>query len=370
MSGTNANFFPQWQILYNGVDITQKFLESFKEIRYDEVIGGETCQLKIYFSDWNYSMQNGPPSKGDFVEVSIGYKGQALTSCGTFEIDEFELQGPPEIFIIKCVEAGITGDLRTLNDYAYENTSLTGIASQVAGRHGWTPVTDAVSPDVHYDRITQNHESDLAFLKRIAGQHNYEFQIRNNQLIFYNRLTLENQPPSGTVDKLSNNVKLFRLHDQTLRHRAYKKAKVTYLDPNTKNLLSSEATNINIPTGDLINSTERVENSQQATAKAQSYLHEHNMLSQVGEITLVGTMQYRAGTTVALKNFGVFDNYIYIVDKARHIMNRMGYLTRLELRTTLNANPAQPQKGKGAGVSTVYVDPTTGRKYSLPGGGP
>jgi hypothetical protein len=65
-------------------------------------------------------------------------------------------------------------------------------------------------------------------------------------------------------------------------------------------------------------------------------------LTLTAEIELIGTMQYRAGTTLTLNNFGVFDEVVWIVDRANHITSRTGYITHLSLRTTLPNNETKP----------------------------
>jgi phage protein D len=308
----------------------------------------------MYFTDPLFAMQNSPPVPGSLITASIGYQGQSLYPAGTFQIDSYLLEGPPDIFIVKCNEAGITTPMRTLNSVAYEGKTLSQIAKQVAAKHGMTAITDAIQPDVQYDRMTQNQESDLSFLLRIANEHGYEFQVRNNQLIFYSRISLEQAPPSGTIDKLGSQVKRWRLENQTIGHRTHQASTIGYFDPNSKKVWTETQSDPNVVTSDHVKAVQRLENSQQAQVRAGAFLHEHNMLTLVGEIDLVGTMVYRARMTVNIKNFGVFDSIVWIVEKAEHLLNRQGYITRLHIRTTLKGNKL---KGKQALTPTYFSAP-------------
>ena len=56
---------------------------------------------------------NSPPVIGTALSLSIGYQGQSLVSCGNFEVDEWEAEGPPDTFLIRAIQAGVTHAIRT-----------------------------------------------------------------------------------------------------------------------------------------------------------------------------------------------------------------------------------------------------------------
>lgn len=336
---------PSWEIVYNGVNISGSLMPMMVRLLYQEAIGGRAAQLAFQVQDtlglWQ---QSSYPKQGDTVTATLGYLGIPLMPCGTFEVDEFELSGPPDIFTIRCIEAGIGQALRSPNSVAYENQTLTEIANTIALRHGFTLVATPTSPDVVFKRITQHLESDLAFLHRIASAHNYDFTIRNNQLVFYSRAALESVSPVGTLTR--SDITRFRFINQALGSRTYREAVVSYLDPVGKTLLSATASDPSAPTADAHKAVVRVENAQQATLKAQSNLHVSNMLQIVSEITLPGTMTWRAGNTINISGFGVFDTYVYIVREGLHEVGKKGYTTTLSLRTIVS------QSGKIETVAT------------------
>ena len=48
------------------------------------------------------------PALGDIVSLQIGYSGESLLDCGEFQIDELELDGPPDVMRLRCLAAYIT----------------------------------------------------------------------------------------------------------------------------------------------------------------------------------------------------------------------------------------------------------------------
>ena len=344
---------PQWRILYGGsqTDITKDLATNFKELRFDDEIGKKATSLKLYFANnlstaTQLGMEANPPGVGQTLSASIGYQNQALTSIGSFEVDEYEFEGPPHVFIIKTIQAGITQALRTLRSVAYEGQTLTSIAKTVAARQGLTATTDAVSPDVPYQRLTQNHESDLVFLHRIAGQHGYDFQIRDKNMVFYSRTAIEDSAAAGVLVKSGGTIKHYRFTNQTLKHKTYAASEVGHWSPVSKQFLVSQATAANAAGTDTLRARERVENSQQASVKAAAYLHDANMLGVRAEIEVIGNPLYRAGRTLTINGFGLFDQITWTVEKAEHRLDRQGYLTRLHLRNALS---------KTGSVGPVYL---------------
>lgn len=348
---------PSWQVLYGGINITGNLIKHAAHIFYYESIGGQSNTLEIALEDGPKpngarTFRDNPPTPGTAVSLSIGYQGASQVNCGQFEVDEWESTGPPDIFVLRCLQAGVSHALRTPKSVAYEGQTLTSIATMIAGRYGMTAVLTAVQPDVYYARLTQKLESDLAFLHRIANLHNYDFSVRGDQLVFYSRPSLELAPVTAPIIYKTDAIR-FRLQNQRAGNRSYSVASVGYFDPLSKQLLSAEATDPNSDSLDTLKIVERIENKQQATLRAGAHLHAANMYQVKGEILLPGTMLYRAGNPVTLSGFGAFDSVKFMVQQARHRLSaQAGYQTSLEIRTTV----AQASGGAQI-VSNEYTSP-------------
>lgn len=345
---------PAWQIVYNDMDVTQHLDGTVTEVTYTEEVGGRANCIEIRIDDRARVWQNIATSKmqGASIALSIGYAGAPLVPCGTFQFDERALEGPPDTFIIRAIQAPIGKPLRTRNTVAYEGVTLKQLAGQIADRHSLTAVSDAVSPDVTLQRVTQNHEEDLAFLARISSEHGYEVQVRNDQLIFYSRLALETASISAAI--VRTDLTRFRLIDQILGNQTYAGAEVRYFDPRTKALVHGSATDSTTQSSDTLKVTCRCESSQHAALKASSHLHRCNRKKCTTELDLPGTMQYRAGQRVQISGWGTFDLNDYLVQRARHRLSRDGYRTALNLET--NVQQSGPTGGTQKVVSDVVSD--------------
>lgn len=348
-SAANAAAIPSISILLNGNDITDTI--AIERLAYSEATGGEVPTFQIDVQDIDAKWQNyGFTLGGDTIVGTLGWQGGTTWTAGTFSLDELGLSTPPDVFSIMAVEAGLNNAIRTRNSVAYEGKTLTQIAATIALKHGMTAVTAAVSPDPVWQRVTQRMETDLAFLLRIAHEHNYDFVIRNQQLIFYSRPRIEAQAVTGptlTRSMVRTNVHCRR---QGLGEPTYKQAAVSYFNPYSKTLYSASAEDPTMRVADTHKLVVRVENGQQATLKAQSNLWTANMRSTGIEFPLVGTLNWRAGNTVNVQGFGLWDLNTYLVQRVQvEITPEGGFVTTLDLRTITILNDGTQAIASSAG---------------------
>ena len=336
-NASNSILIPAWQLFAGTTNITSNLFPHALHVKYNEALSGKASTIEVVLEDVHHAFQDNPPKVGTAMSLAIGYQGMPLTSCGNFEVDEWESDGPPDTFTLKAIQAGLTHALRTPKSMAYEGQTLTSIATTIASRYGMTVLTDAVNPDVVYARLTQRMESDLGFLHRIANAHDYEFKIRGTQLYFYSRTALDSAAPTGIpIDK--TNCLRYRIHMQHLGKRSYGSGITTYYDSMSKQLLTATATDPNATSADTLKIIERIENQQQGALRAQSHLHAANMHQIKAEMTIPGTMAYRTGNAVTLTGFGhAFSTVKFIVKEAKHSIDHEGYVTELDLRTTVTA---------------------------------
>ncbi len=328
---TNTVSQPQWVLTYKGVNITADISAMVISITYLDRLDGASGALEMELEDQDRRWQ-GPwqPSEGDQVNLMIGYVGSSLLPCGDFQVDELALTGPPDLFHIRCLAAYITPAMRTPNSTGYENQTLTQIASSIATKHSLTLVGRNTTPNLIFARITQRQETDLAFLRRLARNHNYEFTIRGEQLVFYPRSSLEASAPVATIGRSD----LVRFDFRLKTHRIYKGGEVSYQLAETKELITQNVPAAGeIPTNDTLKLTVRCENGQQANLRATSALHFENMERASATLTAVGSIAYAAGSTVTVEGFGLNDGN-YLIETARHRFERAtGYTTDLTMRS-------------------------------------
>lgn len=318
---------PIFKIEYNQKDITKDVSNQVLNIEYTDFEHGQSDEITITFDDTQKLWQNSwIPAKGDSLRVFIGYEGEKLLNCGIFEIDEIEFATPPDVLTIKAIATGITKALRQNNSVAYENKTLKQIASEVAQKHSLTLVGEI--EDVRVERITQNQERDLTFLKKLAEQYGYIFKIAEDNLVFYKTEKLTGADAAKILYK--SDLSRITLTEKTSKN--YKSVTVNYHNPKTGKKVTATAKNENCVKGDTLKINERCENKQQALLKAKAALAKGNNTIE-GSIDLVGNPNLVAGLNVELKDLGYFSGK-YHITQTRHFIDRTaGYGTGLEVKS-------------------------------------
>jgi uncharacterized protein len=300
------------------------------DITYTDRLGAASGDLEIILED-SQKVWQGPwyPQEGDVINLTIGYRSEAQLPCGSFQIDELALSGPPDTFHIRCLATYITPAMRTKRSCGYEGQTLTQIASTIAVKYALNMVSEADDLNPVFQRITQNQETDLGFLRRIANEHDYDFTIRGSSMVFYARSALETSQPVATIAR--GDVMRFAFKDRS--YRIYETAQIAYQQPFAKALISQTAdSSASVPTTDSAKRVIRCENGQQAQLKASSMLHANNMVKVTVRLTSSGSPILVAGNVVTVSGFGVNDGN-YLIEQARHRLTRAtGYTTEIEAR--------------------------------------
>jgi uncharacterized protein len=319
---------PDWALLYQGTNITADISAMVLSLTYTDYLSELSGEVEVVLEDHEQRWQAAwYPTLGDELNLAIGYRGEGLLPCGDFQVDQLELSGPPDCFTIRCLAAFITTSMRTAYSAGYETQTLLSIAQRIAGKYGMTMIAAPEVVDVAFERVTQKHETDLSFLKRLALEHNYGFTVRGSALVFYALGSLESAIPTQTLTR--SDLEEFEFRNRT--HRTYRSAQVAYQDPVSKSLIvESTVASIPVPTGDVLKIVPRCENGQQALLKAKAALQANNISFHEATFVMPGSIAIAAGNTIAVSGFGEFDG-IYLTVVAQHQLDRAhGYTTRLE----------------------------------------
>ncbi len=315
------------RIKYLKKDITADLAPYLISFTYTDYAHGKADDLELtladpkglWLSDWY-------PGKGDQVEASLEFE-ETVLNCGVFEIDEIEASAPPREVVIRAHSALVTKDLRlTKRTKTWENTSLQAIAQEIASKAGLTLLFDGEDPQ--FKRIDQTNESDLAFLKRICEKTGHYLKLAHEKLIISQETFKNGGPLAGTLKP--EGLLSWSFRDKT--HKIYKKCRVSYWDPEKKQVLTHEEEDPNAPeTGEVLVVNERVEGLSQAIELARKRLAMANRFKTEGEVRLPGDPKLVAGVSVELSGFGELDGR-YAVEESQHEYSREGYTTTLKLR--------------------------------------
>lgn len=324
---------PRWILEYDGKDIGANISPYILDITYTDVLQGEPDDLEINLTDKDHRWKNGWwPQRGDVVRLLIGYEGQPLTSCGSFQVDEVELNGPPDTVSLRALSAGVMESLRTRNTVAYENKTFGEIAEAVALKHGLALVgTIADEKRTRRSRrITQRDEHDLAFLRRLGENEGVIFTIKDKRLVWHDQDVLD-EAGAITVIKRTDMIR-FAFRAKTAN--VYNACQVSYHDPKTKRLITHTEKAKGVTTGDTLKLNERCESKADAIVKARAALRGKNGRQVEGTVMVTGAPRLAAGGNVVIEGLGVLDGS-YQITKARHSMTRSGgYTTEIDLSTS------------------------------------
>lgn len=342
---------PYIKILYNSKDITEDVTKYLLSLSYSDKVEGESDEIELEFEDSD-GLWRGPwyPEKGAKLDVTIGYPDETL-QCGVFELDEIELSGPPDVVKVKGLAAGIKGSTRTKRSYAHEKKTLRQIAQTVASRNGLS--VQGTIPDVRFDRITQNREPDLTFLRRIAADYGCIFSVRDQQLIFTTIYEIEERSPSTEIDRLD--LATYSFKDKAAK--TYKDAKVSFHNPKEKKVVATEYQTsqesnadgfayTQIATGDTKQIYAKAENKQQAEQKAKAHLHKANSKQQEGSVTLEGNVYMVAGNNFTMTGMGKLSGSWHITESRHTITRGEGYVTEASVKRVGVAQQSQQSSTK------------------------
>jgi phage protein D len=324
---------PRFKVVYEGKDITKDITKNMVQVSYTDNASEQSDEISFTVEDtkglWRGSWY---PAKGDKVSLSIGY-GNELLECGTFTVDEIEISGPPDTVTIRALAAAISSPLRTKNSKAHEKQSLRQIANGIAGKYGYTIVaTDGSSSlldNIRIDRVTQNRETDLAFLSRVGGEYGIIFSVRDKKLVFSSIYDIENGQPVLEIDRTD----MIRYSFKDKSTKSYKKARVRH-----KHVSSNE--NIEFiydgdeqeqkESGDTLEVHARAENTQQAEAKAKAKLHHANSSGKEANFSVPGNPLLVAGNNVTVTGLGNLSGKFHI-KRSTHSISTSGYTTDCEI---------------------------------------
>lgn len=442
---------PKFTITYAGKDISEDISRYLISVVYTDRTQGESDEVEITVEDsdrlW---MDSWYPSKGDKLEMSIGYD-DLMIDCGSFTVDEIELHGPPDTVTIRALAAGINSPLRSKRSQAHEDQTLRQIAEVVAARQSLTiedgtttttrikvnfaadraEMTDAASdarralgtnikqlyvdtindhytallqtadnltqkgkpdeateirqtvalwrsawiakalPDIattrqtilnfaarldaiaaslkdvdqtvtrskldqKITRSTQNRETDLEFLRRIAMQFGVIFSVRGDLLIFASMYDIETGGANGVIGR--SDVTSYNFKDKTTR--TYTAARVSYHSALDKKEIVSEVQASSLDgvgematSGDTLLITQRVESEAQAEEIAKAALWHANSKTAEGTLEMPGRPTVVAGINIALSSdFGVMAGKWHVSESSHKIDRSSGYTTSVTIK--------------------------------------
>lgn len=321
---------PVFRIYWSGHNITDDVGEHVLTINYTDFAGGKSDSLEVNLED-RLDLWKGPwyPSKGDTIRCLIGYEGEPMLNCGSFEIDSVEFTGGggtgDEVHVY-AIATNITKKLRQKNSWYWEDKSLSQILGDIAGRNGLGTHFDLMSNPV-FKRIDQRHQTDIQFAKKLAGRFGHETKVAENILYVISEDSLASGGSAMTITRGD----VLRFHFQDQLNEIFQKCRSRYFDPKENKLFEGKIEGEDVKP-DTLEICHRVENKGQAEAEAKGRLARMNKWIKTGSLDLTGTQELCAGISVTLEGWSSLDG-LWVVEESRHSFCRSrGYTTVIRIR--------------------------------------
>lgn len=327
-------------------DITEDIEPFLIEAEYTDNMSDEADELRLVLDDSKeiWLKEWLPPSEGDQLEVSVETENRVSKDEGLFEwkLGSFEIsevEASPNRVEFKCVSIVGQASLRSeKRNQTWEKVSLKQIVNEIAYRNGLQLMYEG--PTKELDHIEQTDESDLEFLLKQARSEGLTLKVTPETLIMVDEATYEMKPETIEVKKALKREKQEDIPKLTwfIEWRFRQKTKGIY----DKCIVRSQKTkkkemvegSFSIKDGKkILHIKEQVKDSEEAKALAKKKLREANKDEVTGNFSTVLNLNFMAGNTVRVKEFGVFDGK-YIIERCRHSIVSMR--TDVEIRRCLN----------------------------------
>ena len=321
---------PKAILNFNGQNATSTLNNWLNSVSYTDVLDGESPEVRIDLNDPDGRWQGSWfPEKGDRVEISFSYEGEnTRLNAWTFEIDDPEISGGTQGRKVNfgAQATPLSTDLRQKRTKAYEKVTLAAIVADIAGRQGLEVIGEI--PDVDFNRLTQNEESDLEFLKRASKDWGVLFKVEGDRLIFYSWEELNNKPSTFVLPEES--IKKYRIRKQT--SNTYKRCEVRHAKGDDKKTVIAIVEADPMPdSDDVLILSAKVESVRQAELKAKEALRQKNSKEWRGQFSLEGSPNLVAGVNFELAlSEGNKANGKWQIVKASHRVDRQGWICDIE----------------------------------------
>lgn len=284
-------------------------------------------KAQLWQKDW--FPKKGAKLKADIITTNYDYDGQVLKlPCGTFEIDDFGCSGPPSTVKLKAISIPVTNSVnQETKNKAWEAITFKGIAGEIANENGMGITLD-IDNDKFYDRINQDQESDLVFLKRLCKDLGLGIKVVNLDIVIFDNITYQDKAVVRTITK--GEPSLLSYDFNTNSFSDYKAAKVSYKDPETGDLEEVLVDNEwESTSGKTLKINQRVKNKGEAEQLAYNSLQEENKKTKTAKFTLAGDLKLVSKQTIQVEGWGEFDGK-YIINNATHKIGSSGYIVDID----------------------------------------
>jgi len=178
---------PDFRITLDGKDLSPQIRPRLISLTITEKRGGDADQLDLVLDDSDGRLAL--PPEGAVLTVELGWKAGTgvaigLVDKGRFKVDIVEHSGPPDAVVIKASAADFPSSLTTRREQSWHATTIGAVVKAVAGRNKLEARCAPSLASVAVKAMSQERESDIAFLRRMGREHDAVATIKAGCLIF------------------------------------------------------------------------------------------------------------------------------------------------------------------------------------------
>ena len=325
------------ELTIEGKKVSTELSKYLKAASYREALDGEADTLEITLQDKDgLFMGDWFPDRGAMLELTITNERQQMP-LGDFYVDEIENTFPPSECKIKATSIPPSSTVKAAEKWrSWEQCTLRKIASDIASGAGLSLYYESgYNPTL--DRAEQSDESDLKFLHRLCEDNGLALKLNDKQLIIFDIEKYESEGAIAELVKGSDNIKRFSA--RATLNEIYSSCQVNFDSGDVDLPLSGLADGglggaissfFSKGGGKTLKLNKRVSSIGDAQRLAKKKLKAKNREETKIQLTLIGDFRLRAGATVKLSKFAMF-NGKYLVQRAVHSVGSSGYTTEIEI---------------------------------------
>lgn len=298
---------------YEHVSITDAIEGSVKTFTYTDVASGESDAISLSLQDRERKwMGNWAPEEGDHISASAIFQdwdGEGdiwEIYCGSFEVDDISLDGPPPACTIGAVSiprsTAFNEEERTKN---WEEITVKEIAEEIASRAGISLFYEA--EEISVTSIEQDKQTDCKFLYSVCEKYGLAMKVFAEKIVIFDEAAYESAKP---VTELNYEDFAAGYRYKSKLEGTYTGAKIAYSDP-----ITGEDHIVTVGGGDRIKEiNEEADSAADAQKKAVAALNNANKKGTTFSGTVKAKKELLASRCISISGFGVPDG-IYYLDK-------------------------------------------------------
>ncbi|MFA7085430.1 MAG: contractile injection system protein, VgrG/Pvc8 family [Aliarcobacter sp.] len=274
---------PRFKVVVNGKDMTQTINQNASKISFHDEDGTSSDDIRLSVEG---SFRR--PAYGDEIKLWIGDEN-AMMFCGTFAVQNSKVSVSNGSKIeISATGVDFSSGTKVKRNKSYENISIKQVVTQIAKKQELKVECDY--DDLYVVHIEQSNESDLHFLKRLASDYNALFAIKNNTLIFKQKV--KGDKKSDGLPRYSLNIKDISSYDiENTNKQKYNSCTASWHD--TK---ENKQKSVTVGDGEPVKHIKgSYQNEADAKSKAQAALQKASSQTKVGNISCAGFVCYAGG---------------------------------------------------------------------------